>query len=85
MFSLDLTSFLNQDTSFYAGFLFGLIAGGLIAYYFFKKSLRYADSHIKHLKSELERMQKHQEFLNKEFSNALTLFLTQSDGKNNQS
>lgn len=49
MLNLDLTSFLTQNTAFYAGFSFGLLIGAFFAYLFFKSSFRHSKANNKEL------------------------------------
>lgn len=84
MLTLDITSFLTQNTAFYAGFLLGLLVGAFIAYQFFKSSLRYFKEHFKNLKNELEREQKRHEFITNEFTKTLAYYLSQGKGDKKQ-
>lgn len=54
MFSFDLTAFLTQNTAFYAGFCFGFVLGGFVAYLFFKSSFRLSVSLNNHLRQTLK-------------------------------
>ena len=54
MLQADITSLITQ-TAFYAGFLLGLILGGLLAYRFFKNSITSAHNQVKRIEKEIER------------------------------
>lgn len=76
-FSFDLSAFLTQNNAFYIGFTFGAICGVLMAFLFFKTSLRFAKNHCKRLENELKRKDNDLKALNEHIKNILECYLSQ--------
>ncbi len=81
-FSFDLSAFLSQNNAFYTGFVLGVILGSLVAYLFFRTSLRFYRNLCK---SQLETMKFQDEkikILNEHYKNALIGILSQQKADN---